>query len=66
MGKGEIAPEEQFLLLSTIFFYLMLDFCVKTRIRFSLRDKQLFEITGVEITRVYCILFVRNIMTVAD
>ena len=33
----------------------MLDFCVKTRIRFSLRDKQLFEITEVEITKVDCI-----------
>ena len=49
--SGEIAPEEQFLLLSTIFCYLMLDFYVKTRIRFSLRDKRLFEITEVEITR---------------
>ena len=52
---GEIAPEEQFLLLSTIFSYLMLDFYVKTRIRFSLRDKRLFEMTEVDITRVYCI-----------
>ena len=34
--------------------YLMLDFYVKTRIRFSLRDKRLFEITEVEITRVDC------------
>ena len=49
--RAEITPEEQFLLLSTIFCYLMLDFCVKTRIRFSLRDKLLFEITEVEITR---------------
>ena len=47
-----VAPEEQFLLLSTIFCYLMLDFYVKTGIRFSLRDKRLFEITEVEITRV--------------
>ena len=54
--RGEIAPEEQFLLLSTIFCYLMLDFCVETRIRFSLQEKQLFEITEVEITRVDCIL----------
>ena len=38
--RGEIAPEEQFPLLSTIFCYLMLDFCVKTRTKFSLRDKQ--------------------------
>ena len=54
--RGEIAPEEQFLLLSTIFCYLMLDFHVKTRIRFCLRDKRLFEIIEVEITRVDCIL----------
>ena len=33
---------------------MMLDFCVKTRIRSSLRDKWLFE-TEVEITRVDCI-----------
>ena len=52
--RGEIAPEEQFLLLSTIFYYLMLDFYVKTGIRFSLRDKRLIEITEVEITRVDC------------
>ena len=51
---GEIAPEEQFLPLSTIFYYLMLDFYVKTGIRLSLRDKRLFEITEVEITRVNC------------
>ena len=48
--RGEI-------LFSTIFCYLILDFCVKTRIRFSLRDKRLFEITKVEITRVDCIMF---------
>ena len=53
--RGEIAPGEQFLLLSTILYYLMLDFYVKTRIRFSLRDKRLFEITEVEITRDDCI-----------
>ena len=50
--RGEIAPEEQFLLLSTIFSYLMLEFYVN---RFSLRDKWLFEITEVEIMRVDCI-----------
>ena len=55
--KGEIAPGEQFLLLSTIFYYLVLDFYVKTRIKFSLRDKRLFEITEVEITRVDYMLF---------
>ena len=51
----------------------MLDFYVKTRIRFSLRDKRLFEITEVEITRVDCILAiplpkikVNNIGTKAD
>ena len=52
--RGEIAPEEQFLLLFTIISYLILDFYVTTRIRFSLRDKRLFEITEVEITRVEC------------
>ena len=54
-GEGEIAPEEQFLLLSTIIYYLMLDFYVKTGMGFFLRDKRLFEITEVEITRVDCI-----------
>ena len=54
--RGEIAPEEQFLRFSVIFCYLILDFYVKTRIRFSLRDKRLFEITEVEITRVDCII----------
>ena len=58
---GEIAPGEQFLPLSTIFYHLMLDFYVKTGIRFSLRDKRLFEITEVEITRVDCILFKTSI-----
>ena len=50
--RGEIAPKEQFLLLPTIFCYLILNFYVKTRVRFSLRDKRLFKITEVEITRV--------------
>ena len=58
--REEIAPEEQFLLLSTIFCYLMLHFCVKTRIRLSLRDKRLFEIIEVEITRVDCIVYNTN------
>ena len=53
---GEIAHEEQFHPLSTIFYYLMLNFYVKTGIRFSLRDKRLFEIAEVEITRVDYIL----------
>ena len=52
--RGEIAPQEQFLLFSTIFYNLILDFCVITRTRFFLRDKRLFEITEVEITRVDC------------
>ena len=39
-----------FLLFSAIFCYLLLDFHVKTRTRFSLRDKRLFEISEVEIT----------------
>ena len=60
---GEIAPEEKFPPLSTIFYYLMLDFYVKTGIRFTLRDKQLFEITEVEITGVNCISFVLSFKT---
>ena len=55
--RGKIAPEEQFLPLSTVFYYLMLDFYVKTGIRFSVRDKGLFEITEVEIMRVDCTCF---------
>ena len=34
----------------------MIDLCVKTGTRFSLRDKRLFEISEFEITRVDCIL----------
>ena len=41
----------QFLLFSTIFCYLLLDFHVKTGTGFSLQDKQLFEIM-----RVNCII----------
>ena len=56
-SSGAISPlfhnilEEQFLLFSTIFYNLILDFCVITRTRFFLRDKRLFEITEVEIKR---------------
>ena len=39
---------------------LMLDFCAKTRRLFSLRDKRLFEITEVEITRVDFNLILTN------
>ena len=39
-------------LFCTIFCNLILDLCVKKRIRFSLRDKRLFEIIEVGITRV--------------
>ena len=66
LKRGEIAPREQFLLLSKIFCYLMLHFYVKTRIKISLRDKRLFEITEVEITKVDCnniSLFVLNVVT---
>ena len=62
--RGKIAPEEQFLPLSTIFYYLVLDFYVKTGIRFSLRDKRLFEITEVEITRVDCSFVWRHFFVV--
>ena len=59
--KREIASEEQFLLLSTIFCYLMLDSYVKTMIRFSLRDKHLFQKIEVEITRVDCMFFRKRV-----
>ena len=59
--RGEIAPKEQFLLFSTIFCYLLLDFHVKTRNIFSLRDKRLFEISEFEITRVDCIFLATNL-----
>ena len=52
--RGKIAPGEQFLLFSTIIYNLICYFCVITRTRFFLRDKRLFEITEVEITRVDC------------
>ena len=51
-----MAPE-QFLHLSTIFCYLVSDFYVKTMIRFSLRDKLLFEVFEVQITTVDCMCF---------
>ena len=38
-----------------MFGYLNQDFYVKIRTGFSSRDKRLFEINGVEITRVDCI-----------
>ena len=56
--RGEIAPKEQFLLFSTIFCYLFLDFHVKNGTRNSVRDKRLFEISEIEITTVDCILYV--------
>ena len=57
---GEIAPQEQFLLFSTLFYNLILGFCVKTRTRFSLRDKRLFEIIEVQIIRVDFIAISRH------
>ena len=64
--RGEIAPKEQsivdkrrkeqFLLLSTILWYLqVLNFYVKRRTRFSFQDELLFKIIEAEITRVDCI-----------
>ena len=52
-GKGEkLLLRSNFSPYPQYFFYLMLDFYVETGIRVSLRDKRLFEITEVEITRV--------------
>ena len=50
--RGEIAPYEQF--IPTIFCNLLEDFQVKTGTRFSHRDKQLFEISEIDITKVDC------------
>ena len=55
--KGEIAPMEQFLLFSTMFCYLFLDFHVKTGTRIALLYKRLFEIREFEISRVDCTWF---------
>ena len=63
--KGRNCSQEQFLLFSTIFYNLILDFCVITRTRFFLRDKRLFEITEVEITRVDCIIIIIIVVVVA-
>ena len=64
--REEIAPEEQFLLFPTLFCYLMLDLYVKTRIRFSLRDKRLFEIIKVEMTRVDCTVKVFSLIFIVS
>ena len=48
---GAISPLIHSILLPDARFY------VQRRTRFSLRDKRLFEITEVEITRVDCILY---------
>ena len=53
--KGKKCSPGAIFLFSTIFCNLILDFCVKIRTRFSPRDKRLFEIIEVEITRVDCI-----------
>ena len=61
-GKGvKLLLRSNFLLLFTVFSQLMLDFYVKTRIRFCLRVKRLFEITEVEITRVDCICIAESV-----
>ena len=44
-----------------MFCYLLLDFQVKARTRISLRDKRLFEISEVEITRVDCMSLLQAI-----
>ena len=50
-SSGAISPLFHNILLPDV------DLCVKTGTRFSLRDKQLFEISEVEITRVNYIIF---------
>ena len=46
----------------TISCYLLLDFHVKTGTKFALRDKQLFEISEVEIMRVDCISLICHLL----
>ena len=58
--EEENCPKEHFFLFSTIICYLLLYFHVKTGTRFSFRDKWLFEISEVEITRVDCISFTNS------
>ena len=60
--------EEKLLLRSNFssfpqyFYCLLVDLCIKTGTRFSLRDKRLFEISEFEITRVDCISFLRILL----
>ena len=63
MERGEIAPKEQFLLFSTIFCYLLLEFHVETGTRF--RNKRLFKISKVQIMRIDCILIMSMVFTSA-
>ena len=58
--KGRNCSPGAILFFSTILCNLILDSCVKTRIKFSLRDKQLFEIIEVELMRVDCIFHTTN------
>ena len=51
---GAISP------LSHNSFYLLLDFHVKAGTRFLLREKQLFKISEVEITRINCMCTFRK------
>ena len=54
--KGEkLLPRSNFSSVLKYFITQILDFCVKTRARFSFRDKRLFEIIDFEIKRVDCI-----------
>ena len=59
-------PKEQFLLFSTIFCCLLVDLCVTTGTRFSLRDKWLFEISEFEITRVDCMYSIETCHTASN
>ena len=54
MEKRKNFSSGAILLFSTIFCGLLVDLCVIIGTRFSVRDKQLFEISEVEITRVDC------------
>ena len=55
-GKEEkLLLRSNFSVFQQYFVCLLVDLCVKTGTRFSFRDKRIFEISEVEITRVGCI-----------
>ena len=68
-GKEEkLLLRSNFFFFYTIFCYLLLDFHVKKGTRFPFRDKRLFDISAVEITRVECnsVFYLKMFYTAGD